>query len=302
VLKLAYLVSFTGSEALAGSSARACNPASAKCCSSSAATTVRFAFRAPNASTLIIITSHQPAAIVMPDADLDLAVPAVFFGAVGTAGQRCTSTRRLYLHRTIAPEFLARLQKLYAALQPGDPLDARTLLGPLHTRAAVRRLRQLDRRAPSRRRAHTSSVAHATTEAAGGNFVRPTIDPRCCPSSPRTARRCGRRSDSRPCCSLRSLRNWKQAIVWNNAVPQGLSSSLWTRDVRNVGKWIGPAGSDAGIVNVRFRVPYPHHPLFLLLNVRTGQRWHKWSGDWCRFWREQGLASSYCNCLLGLTF
>lgn len=75
----------------------------------------------------------------MPDADLSLAVPAVFFGSVGTAGQRCTSTRRLYLHRAIAPEFLARLQTLYAspALQPGDPLDAWTLLGPLHSRAAL---------------------------------------------------------------------------------------------------------------------------------------------------------------------
>lgn len=73
----------------------------------------------------------------MPNADLSLAVPAVFFGSVGTAGQRCTTTRRLYLHRTIAPEFLSRLQNLYASLKPGDPLDSRTLLGPLHTRAAL---------------------------------------------------------------------------------------------------------------------------------------------------------------------
>ena len=77
------------------------------------------------------------AAIVMPDADLSLAVPAVFFGAVGTAGQRCTSTRRLYLHRSIAPSFLARLLSLYKTLSPGDPLHHNTLLGPLHTRAAV---------------------------------------------------------------------------------------------------------------------------------------------------------------------
>ncbi len=73
----------------------------------------------------------------MPDADLSLAVPAVFFGAVGTAGQRCTSTRRLYLHRDIAPIFLTELQRLYSTLKPGDPLDSQTLLGPLHTHAAV---------------------------------------------------------------------------------------------------------------------------------------------------------------------
>jgi len=73
----------------------------------------------------------------MADADLSLAVPAVFFGAVGTAGQRCTSTRRLYLQKSIATEFLSRLQKLYSTVRVGDPLEDNTLLGPLHTQAAV---------------------------------------------------------------------------------------------------------------------------------------------------------------------
>ena len=77
------------------------------------------------------------AAVVMPDADLNLAVPAVFFGAVGTAGQRCTSTRRLYLHSKVVEDFLARLEGLYQSVRPGDPLDRSTLLGPLHSRAAV---------------------------------------------------------------------------------------------------------------------------------------------------------------------
>ena len=74
----------------------------------------------------------------MPDADLSLAVPAVFFGSVGT-GQHCTSTRRLYLHCAIALEFLTRLQARYTspALVPVDLLNARTLLGPLHSRAAL---------------------------------------------------------------------------------------------------------------------------------------------------------------------
>ena len=119
----------------------------AKSCSSSVGITVRFClphiYRHISYSSLgthFYHERHPPsAAIIMPDADLSLAVPAVFFGSVGTAGQRCTSTRRLYLHRAIAPEFLVRLRTLYAspALQPGDPLDARTLLGPLHLRAAL---------------------------------------------------------------------------------------------------------------------------------------------------------------------
>ncbi|KAI9463977.1 NAD-aldehyde dehydrogenase [Lactarius psammicola] len=178
------------------------------------------------------------AAIVMPDADLSLAVPAVFFGSVGTAGQRCTSTRRLYLHHSIAPEFLARLQKLYAALQPGDPLDARTLLGPLHTRGASSKPPGASILVGGARYDHLEE---------GGNFVRPTI---AVPAAAATDAALWAKERFAPVLLVKEFEELEQAIKWNNAVPQGLSSSLWTRDVRNVGKWIGPAGSDAGIVNV----------------------------------------------------
>ena len=219
------------------------------------------------------------AAIVMPDADLSLAVPAVFFGSVGTAGQRCTSTRRLYLHHTIAPEFLERLQKLYAALQPGDPLDARTLLGPLHTRAAVdaydsaiAELQAAD--------AHILVGGARYEGSGGGNFVLPTIA-----VPPQGGGALWATERFAPILLVAEFGELEQAIAWNNAVPQGLSSSLWTRDVRNVGRWIGPAGSDAGIVNVKeFFLP----PCFGSYDVRTGQRWHKWSRDRCRFRWEQG--------------
>src|SRR5271154_6259496 len=77
------------------------------------------------------------AAIVMNDADIDLALTAILFGAVGTAGQRCTSTRRLFLHRSIAPQFLEKLSNAYSHVPIGDPLDPATLVGPLHTTAAV---------------------------------------------------------------------------------------------------------------------------------------------------------------------
>jgi aldehyde dehydrogenase family 7 protein A1 len=194
----------------------------------------------------------------MPDADLSLAVPAVFFGSVGTAGQRCTSTRRLFLHRAIAPEFLSRLQTLYASLKPGDPLDARTLLGPLHTRAALSiydgaiaelRAAGADILAGGGRYDVAEDLPHSL---AGGNFVRPTI----AVPKPTTAR--SPSVDSRlwaterfaPVLCAAVFDELEEAITWNNAVPQGLSSSLWTRDLRNVGRWIGPAGSDAGIVNV----------------------------------------------------
>jgi len=219
------------------------------------------------------------AAIIMPDADLSLAVPAVFFGSVGTAGQRCTSTRRLYLHRAIASEFLTRLQALHAspALHPGDPLDARTLLGPLHSRAAldiyddtITELKEagaqflLDSRGQGR-------YDNLTSPLDSGNFVRPTIAmiPKQLTSKSKFKPRAGSDADADagkaaaaaasalwakerfvPVLCVAEFEELEEAIAWNNAVPQGLSSSLWTRDVRHVGKWIGPAGSDTGIVNV----------------------------------------------------
>jgi hypothetical protein len=278
------------------------------------------------------------AAIVMPDADLSLAVPAVFFGSIGTAGQRCTSTRRLYLHHTIAPEFLARLQKLYtsaAALRPGDPLDAGTLLGPLHSRAA---LDVYDDAIKDLKAAGAQILVGGGDGANGGgrsggrfedlqppldrgNFVRPTIAiPNKHPKSMAkftsknaTAAAANADPDANstgaapvvdhgdwlwgkerfaPVLLVAEFDELEEAIAWNNAVPQGLSSSLWTRDVRNVGKWIGPAGSDAGIVNVRapsyfsFKrrkmcvdvpfVPSPFLPLFCsfrrLMSARAVQR------------------------------
>ena len=221
----------------------------------------------------------------MPDADLSLAVPAVFFGSVGTAGQRCTSTRRLYLHRAIAPEFLARLRTLYAspALQPGDPLDARTLLGPLHSRAALNIFddavaelsaagAQIIFSGSGGDGVSSGRYADLPSPLDGGNFVRPTIAlmPKQPTSNSKFKSKVKAESESDvvgvgagagagplwarerfvPVVCVAEFEELEEAIAWNNAVPQGLSSSLWTRDVRHVGKWISPAGSDAGIVNV----------------------------------------------------
>jgi len=185
----------------------------------------------------------------MADADLSLAIPAVFFGAVGTAGQRCTSTRRLYLQKSIATEFLSRLQKLYSTVRVGDPLEDNTLLGPLHTQAAVTIYSNaIKRLVDTDAEILTGGKRYDNTSLKDGNFVQPTIvipkilDPKHQIWSTETFA---------PILNVAVFDDIEQAIKWNNSVPQGLSSSLWTRDLRNVGKWIGPAGSDTGIVNVR---------------------------------------------------
>ena len=252
---------------------------------------------------------HQLAAIIMPDADLSLAVPAVFFGSVGTAGQRCTSTRRLYLHRAIAPEFLTRLETLYAspALQPGDPLDSRTLLGPLHSRAALDiyddTITELKDAGAQIFGSGSGRYEDLVPPLDGGNYVRPTIAmiPKRLKSrsnfqkvdsdSDADSDVLGRRAlwaKERfvPVLCVAEFEELEEAIAWNNAVPQGLSSSLWTRDLGHVGKWIGPAGSDTGIVNVSSFF----YPLFgrdeIFLFALIGQRRYERCRDWCSIWRE----------------
>ncbi|PFH53437.1 hypothetical protein AMATHDRAFT_54467 [Amanita thiersii Skay4041] len=221
------LVSFTGSEAVGQIVSR--NVAS------------RF-------GKVILELGGNNASIVMPDADLSLAVPSVFFGAVGTAGQRCTSTRRLYLHKYIANEFLERLQKLYKSVVPGDPLSDSTLLGPLHTRAAVGVYEKaVEHLSSINADILTGGARYTEAHLSSGNFVQPTI---AIPKSVSPTDHIWKTETFAPILNVATFEDLSQAIEWNNAVPQGLSSSLWTRDIRHIGKWIGPAGSDTGIVNV----------------------------------------------------
>ncbi|KAJ7747925.1 succinate-semialdehyde dehydrogenase [Mycena maculata] len=191
------------------------------------------------------------AAIVMPDADLAMAVPSVFFGAIGTAGQRCTSTRRLYLHRDIADTFLDRLKKVYSELKPGDPLDDATLLGPVHSATAVdvyQKAVQYLKDTDAQILAGGSRYQAVDIPGGGnGNFVQPTIT---MPKNVDPSDALWQTECFAPVLNCAVFDDIEEAIGWNNAVPQGLSSSLWTRDLRNVGKWIGPSGSDTGIVNV----------------------------------------------------
>jgi aldehyde dehydrogenase family 7 member A1 len=162
----------------------------------------------------------------MPDADLKLAVPSVFFGAVGTAGQRCTSTRRLFLHRSIATDFLSRLQQLYATVIPGDPLDAATLYGPLHSKAsvelferAVKNLRLKDVQILSGGDKYASSKL-----ALGGNFVQPTI---AMPKEMNPAETFWQTETFGPILHVAVFDDLDQAIHWNNSVPQVRPS--WSR-------------------------------------------------------------------------
>lgn len=197
---------------------------------------------------IILELGGNNASIVMPDADLSLAIPGVFFGSVGTAGQRCTSTRRLFLHRDVATEFLDRLKKLYTSIRPGDPLVEDTLLGPMHNKAAVNVYDNTINHLQSiNAEILCGGKKYVEAPFSAGNFVQPTI---AVPKTVNMRDEIWSTETFAPILNAAIFDDLEEAIEWNNAVPQGLSSSLWTRDIRNIGKWIGPSGSDAGIVNV----------------------------------------------------
>ena len=173
------------------------------------------------------------------------------------------------MHRSIAPQVLEKLTDLYKSIQPGDPLESSTLLGPLHTSSAIE---LFDNAVSSLRKNKATIIAgdgrptfSQSSPLAKGNFVQPVL---AVPSSsdPRVQSEVGsmwRTETFAPILQVAEFEELEEAISWNNAVPQGLSSSLWTKDIRHLGKWIGPTGSDCGIVNVRPISPWVCERCFL---------------------------------------
>jgi aldehyde dehydrogenase (NAD+) len=185
--------------------------------------------------------SGNNAVIVDETADLELAVRAIVFGAVGTAGQRCTTTRRVIAHRTVYDALLSRLTQAYRSVAVGDPLDPRTLMGPLIDRDAVNRFEKTI----AVIRDLGGTVAFGGKALAGpGCFVEPTLvhaEPRWDIVKVETFA---------PILYAMRCQNLEEAIAINNEVPQGLSSSLFTRDLQRAERFLSARGSDCGIANV----------------------------------------------------
>ena len=182
------------------------------------------------------------AVIVTPSADLDLAVRAIFFGAVGTAGQRCTSTRRVLVHESIAKQLRAPLLKAYASVRIGNPLLRSTLMGPLIDRAAVATLLQ----AKERVRHEGGKILYGgePLKRPGGCYVTP------CLAESHHAMSIVQEETFAPLLHLISYRRFDEAIAMQNAVPQGLSSAIFTNDFREAEEFLSATGSDCGIANV----------------------------------------------------
>jgi aldehyde dehydrogenase (NAD+) len=179
--------------------------------------------------------------VVMDDADLDLALRAVLFAAVGTAGQRCTSTRRLLLQRGVAATMKRRLVEAYRSIPVGDPLEAGTLMGPLIDRQAVE---NMEHALEAVRKQGGRVLYGGRTLDRPGFFVEPTLVETPGPL-PITCE-----ETFAPILYLFEFDDLDEAIRLHNDVPQGLSSAIFTSNVRNAERFLSATGSDCGIANV----------------------------------------------------
>ena len=185
------------------------------------------------------------AIVVAPSANLDLATRAILFGAVGTAGQRCTTTRRVIVHETVRDTLVKRLIAAYEQISIGNPADPGTLCGPLVNQQAVADMQTALKHA----KAEGGKILYGGEPLSGEQFpgdcyVRPCI--------------VGARHDMKivhdetfaPILYIISYREFEDAIAFNNEVPQGLSSAIFTNDVREAELFLSVRGSDCGIANV----------------------------------------------------
>jgi len=171
--------------------------------------------------------------IVAPSADLELAIRAILFSAAGTAGQRCTTLRRLIVHEDIAEPLVKRLSKLFATAKVGDPRQDDTLIGPLIDEAAFNAMKEV-----------LGDKMEQVEAVPGGFYVRPAIVEAAAQAG------CVLTETFAPILYVLRYQDIEEAIALNNAVPQGLSSSIFTNDLREAELFMSNAGSDCGIANV----------------------------------------------------
>src|SRR5207253_2059301 len=182
------------------------------------------------------------ALIVCPTADLEMATQSIFFGAVGTAGQRCTSTRRVIMHESVADKVRKKLLAAYKSLTIGNPLDRKTLMGPMIDKGAVDMVQDSIQKLKD----EGGEVLYGgeRMELSGGCYMKP------CLANAKPNFKIVQEETFGPLLYLLTYRDFDEAIAIQNGVPQGLTSSIFTNDVREAEKFVSAVGSDCGIANV----------------------------------------------------
>src|SRR5438067_5537571 len=185
------------------------------------------------------------ALIVAPSADIDMATQSIFFGAVGTAGQRCTSTRRVIVHEAIASKVRRKLLSAYKSLAIGNPLDRKTVMGPMIDKSAV----DLVQHSIQRLKDEGGEVLYGGERLEGekfqgGCYMKP------CLATAKPDFEIVQHETFGPLLYLMTYRDFDEAMSIHNNVPQGLTSSIFTNDAREAERFMSAAGSDCGIANV----------------------------------------------------
>jgi aldehyde dehydrogenase (NAD+) len=185
------------------------------------------------------------ALIVAPSAEINMATQSIFFGAVGTAGQRCTSTRRVIMHESVASKVRDKLLAAYKSLPIGNPLDRKTVMGPMIDKHAVDMVQESIQRLKDEGGEVLYGGERLEGEGfAGGCYMKP------CLATAKANFEIVQHETFGPLLYLMTYREFDEAMSIHNNVPQGLTSSIFTNDAREAEKFMSAAGSDCGIANV----------------------------------------------------
>jgi aldehyde dehydrogenase (NAD+) len=228
------------------------------------------------------------AAIVLDDADLKLAVPAIVFGAVGTAGQRCTSTRRIIVQKGVRTHLEQALIHAYGQIRIGDPLQEGVLMGPLVREEAVLEFLRVVDDAQSQGADLLCGGRRATGQVSA-LFVEPTLM-RAKPGLPLL-----KQETFAPLAYILEAENLRHAIELQNDVPQGLSSTLFTRDLKSAEQFLSAAGSDCGIANVNIGTSGAEIGGAFGGEKETGGGRESGSDSWKQYMRRQTNTINYSD-------
>ena len=224
--------------------------------------------------------------IVDESADMDLVVPAIVFGAVGTAGQRCTSTRRVIIHHSIYEDLKKRLISAYKQVNIGDPLKKDTLMGPLVNKNAVNDFSNAIERAIE----NGGEILYGGTTIDGpGNFVTPTI------VSAENDWDIVQEETFAPVLYLMKYNSFDDAIFMHNDVPQGLSSAMFTTNVKNAEEFLSSTGSDCGIANINIGTSGAEIGGAFGGEKETGGGRESGSDSWKQYMRRQTNTINWSN-------
>jgi aldehyde dehydrogenase (NAD+) len=231
--------------------------------------------------------------VLLEDADLELAIPAILFGAVGTAGQRCTTTRRLLVQASIADEVERRLVRAYEQVQIGNPSSEKTLCGPLVSPDAVEEMQQAltALRQQGGKVLYGGERVQLSGPEAGGNFVKPAI------ASAENHYPIVQTETFAPILYVIRVKGLEDALAQHNAVPQGLSSAIFTRDVRHAERFLSAVGSDCGIANVNIGTSGAEIGGAFGGEKETGWGRESGSDSWKQYMRRQTNTVNWSNAL-----